>query len=71
MFFKSMFGVFYRNYQLVVSSDNEARFITKLFEKSKVLTDLNKSLLYFNLPYESILKERNVPIQLFPPPGSE
>ena len=66
-----MFGVFYRNYSLAVNSESDSRFLAKIFEHSKVLSDLNKSLLYFNLPFESILKDRHLPTQLFPPPNSD
>lgn len=60
-FFKSMFGVFYKNYSLLVNSDSDAKLLPKLFTSSKILSELNKSILYFNMPYETILKERHIP----------
>ena len=71
MFFKSMFGVFYKSYSMMINSDSDARFLRRVFENSKMLSDLNKQLLYFNMPLETILKERHLPVQLFPPPNSE
>ena len=62
MFFKSMYGVFYRNYQLLIASDSDSRFLGKIFEKSKILSDLNKSLLYFNMPYDTVLKDKILPV---------
>jgi len=55
----------------MINSERDSRFLEKLFEKSKILTDLNKSLLYFNLPNETILRERHIPTLLFPPANSE
>ena len=52
VFYKSMFGVFYRNYQLMISSEKDTKFLSRIFENSKILSDLNKSLLYFNLPID-------------------
>jgi hypothetical protein len=66
-----MFGVFYKNYSMMINYDSDSRFIRRIFENSKLLSDLNKSLLYFNLPMETILKERHIPVQLFPPPNSD
>ena len=66
IFYKSMFGVFYRNYQLVVRSEKDSKLLSRLFNQSSILSDLNRSLLYFNLPIESILKERHVPVMLYP-----
>jgi len=43
----------------------------KVFEKSKILSDINKSLLYFNMPYDTILKDRTLPVLLFPPANSD
>jgi hypothetical protein len=57
-----MVGVFYKNYSMMINYDSDARFLGKIFEKSKLLSDLNKSLLYFNLPLETILKDRNLPV---------
>ena len=69
--FKSMFGVFYKNYSLMINSDSDARLLSKLFTNSKILSDLNKSLLYFNMPSDTSLKENHIPVQLFPPPNSD
>jgi hypothetical protein len=50
----------------MITSDSEARFVGKIFDKSTILSDINKSLLYFNLPFDSILKERHLPSLIFP-----
>lgn len=66
LFYKSIFGVFYRNYQLLIRSDKDSKLLSRLFTQSKILTDLNRSLLYFNLPIDTIVKERHVPVMLYP-----
>ena len=60
-FFKSMLGVFYKNYSVLINSDSDSKLLPRLFSGSKILSDLNKNILYLNLPYETILKERHLP----------
>lgn len=55
----------------MINSDSDTRLLSKLFTNSKILSDLNKSLLYFNMPFDTILKENHIPVQLFPPPNSD
>eukprot|EP00347_Sterkiella_histriomuscorum_P018935 403343594 len=68
---KSIFGVFQKQYPQLISSDSQSRFISKLFKGSQILSDINKSLIYFNLPFDPILKDKHLPVQLFPPPNSD
>jgi|LauGreDrversion4_2_1035121.scaffolds.fasta_scaffold1619440_1 hypothetical protein len=34
LFFKSMFGVFYKNYSMMIYNDSDSRFLRRIFEKS-------------------------------------
>jgi hypothetical protein len=62
-----MMGIFYKNYSLLVTQESDARLLDKIFVGSKILSaDLNRSILYFNLPFETILKDRQTPKMLFP-----
>ena len=66
-----MFGVFYKSYSMMINSDSDTQLLRWVFKNSKMLSDLNKQLLYFNMQLETILKERDLPVQLFPLPNSE
>ncbi|CDW76335.1 b-box zinc finger family protein [Stylonychia lemnae] len=68
---KSIFGVFHKFYPQMINQDLDSRFLSRVFRGSNILSDINKSLLYFNLPYDPILKDRHQPQQLFPPLNSD
>lgn len=70
LLYKSVFGMFYRNYE-AFGSDQDLKILSKIFKKSKILSDLQKCILYFNLPSDMILKEKHIPALLFPPKDSE
>jgi uncharacterized protein (DUF2225 family) len=66
-----MFGAFYKSYSTMINSDSDAQLLRRVLKNSKMLSDLNEQLLYFNMQLETILRERDLPVQLFPPPNSE
>ncbi len=51
--------MFYKNYESF-GSDIEIRFLSKIFKGSKILSDLHKCILYYNLPHE-IISEMMMP----------
>lgn len=56
--FKSIFGTFYKQYN---SGEFDSKFLSRLFKQSKILSDINKSILYFNMPFDTIVKEKRMP----------
>ena len=64
---KSTYGIYHNNYENV-GKQLGSKFHLKLFKGSRVLSDLNRIILYYNLPLEQIIMRQAIPRRLFPPP---
>ena len=61
LLFKSIYGIFYKNYNIVTNSDSDSKFLSRVFKGSTLLSDPNKALLYFTLPQDPLLKDKHLP----------
>jgi hypothetical protein len=66
LLYRSIFGVFYKNY----NHEKDGKFLSKVFKRSKLLSPLNKLILYYNLPPDLIVHDKLIPMQIFPPKTS-
>jgi len=65
---RSVFGVFSKNYKLykeLPGKKDSMEIWKNFFINSKILNDVQRCLLYFNLPFNDIIKEEIKPILLF------
>ena len=65
---RSVFGVFSQNYKLykeLPGKKDSMEIWKNFFIQSKILSDIQRSLLYFNLPFNDIIKEQVKPELLF------
>ena len=69
---RSMFGIFARNFkQFKEQQPNDLDIILrKFFKSSYILDDVQRIILYFNLPYNPIIKEKIEPVRIYPVGGS-
>ena len=64
---RSMFGIFARNFKAFKDSQGDIDIILrKYFKQSQILDDVSKIILYFNLPYNPLIKERIEPRKIYP-----
>jgi hypothetical protein len=78
---RSIYGVFSQNYKRFVAEPGRGDSVEiwkHFFLSSEILSDVERSLLYFNLPYDDIIKERLEPHRLYwkelknaPPKGND
>jgi len=62
-----MFGIFARNFKAFKDSQGDIDVIMrKYFKQSQILDDVSKIILYFNLPYNPLIKERIEPRKIYP-----
>lgn len=45
--------------------------VKKYFKDSQILNDKLRTILYFNLPFSTIIKDRIMPIKIFPKSNSD
>ena len=50
----------------MINKEVDSKFLSKLFKGSNLLSDANTALLYFNLPIDPVLKDKQIPQMLFP-----
>lgn len=63
---RSMFGIFARNFKLykeTTGGDMDVIF-RKFFKGSNILDEISRIILYFNLPYNPIIKEKIEPVRI-------
>lgn len=65
---RSMFGIFARSYKIFCETQpNDIDLICrKAFKGSYILDDVQRVMLYYNLPYNPIIKEKVLPTRIFP-----
>eukprot|EP00347_Sterkiella_histriomuscorum_P006480 403352607 len=66
---RSIFGIFTRNFKQFkeTQAGDLDVILRKYFKNSNILDDVSRVILYFNLPYNPIIKERIEPVKIFPP----
>jgi len=65
---KSMFGIFSKNFKIFKDTqpNNIDIIFKKYFKNSNILDDISRIILYFNLPYQQIIKDRIEPTRMMP-----
>jgi hypothetical protein len=62
-----MFGIFARNFKAFKDTSGDIDVILrKYFKQSQILDDVSKIILYFNLPFNPIIKDKIEPRKIYP-----